>query len=100
MTTKQTRATPAPSRSRPAPTTRRVSPRAMREAMRSIAWRHFRHAFNEMVGYYGQANPNGHSYVQASLRAMREVLEDHERRADGARQARGQARGHARRVAA
>ena len=72
------RAGKAQSRSRP--TTRRVSPRAMRQALLAIASRHFNQCFNEMCGYYGQVNPNGHSYIQQSLRAMREVLEDRERR--------------------
>lgn len=76
-TKKRTKAQPSPRSTR----SQRVSPAAMRQGMLAIASRHFGYCFNEMCGYYAQANPNGRSYVAQSLQAMREVLEDHERRA-------------------
>lgn len=58
----------------------RVSRATMRKEIRSIAHRHFGAAFNEILQYYGEVNPRGHSYVDQYLRAMRDQLEWHEAR--------------------
>lgn len=76
------RARTAP-RSRRTPPTRCVSPAAMRRAILAIADRHFGQFFEEVCSHYAAANPAGRSYVRESLLAMRKVLKDHERRAQG-----------------
>lgn len=58
----------------------RVSRATMRNEIASIAERHFSAAFNEIMQYYVQVNPRGHSYVGQYLRAMRDQLEWHEAR--------------------